>query len=68
MREVLKDRERAREYEFFRRVDERLLEELRETNELEEQKKALADATGIVEEAGLAELVDVKFTPDTAVC
>lgn len=65
MREILKDRERALEYEFFHRVDERLLKELREKIESEEQGKSLGDATGIVDEAVLAELVDIEITTQT---
>jgi hypothetical protein len=65
MRNSFEDRERALEYEFFHRVDERLLRELREKVEFEQQEKAIADATGIVDEAVLAELVEVKVTAET---
>jgi hypothetical protein len=65
MRDVLKNRERALEYEFFHCVDEQLMARLREKIELEEQAKALADATGIVDDGVLAELVEINVTAET---
>jgi len=64
-RQVLKDRERALEYEFFHRVDEQLLEQLREKLKSEERREALCKATGITDQAVLQELDDVGVSSET---
>lgn len=60
-REILRDRERALEYEFFHRVDEQLLEQLRRDLRNEQQLRALADKTGISNVKVLQQLRDLEI-------
>jgi len=62
---VFKDRESALEYEFFHRVDDELLARLKAKMDFEQQEHALADATGIKDEAVLAELVELGISSET---
>jgi len=62
---IFKDRESALEYEFFHRVDDELLARLKAKLDFEQQEHALADATGIKDEAVLAELVELGISSET---
>ncbi len=63
--EIFHIREQALEYEFFHRVDQELLEQLRRNMELVKRRKALADATGIDDESVLDELVELNISSET---
>ena len=64
-KDILRDRESALEYEFFHKVDVQLWSKLKENLKLQEQEKALADATGIADESVLHELVELGINNDT---
>jgi len=64
MKDVFKERERALESEFFRRVDEKLLNELKERLSAESAQAQLAESTGIADEILLRELVDAGVTAE----
>ena len=61
-KDIFKDRESALEYEFFHKVDEELLEKLKAKLNFEKREHALADATGIQDEAVLARLHELART------
>jgi len=63
--EIFRVREEALEYEFFHKVDEQLLQQLREKMYFVERRKALADATGIKDEDVLNELVELDISSET---
>jgi hypothetical protein len=56
--DVLQMRERAFEYEFFHKVDEELLSQLRENMKRANRRALLEDATGIKESRVLDELIE----------
>ncbi len=62
---IFKKRENALEYEFFHRVDQELLAKLKAQLDFEKQEQALTDATGIKDEAVLAELVGLGIRSET---
>lgn len=62
---IFQKRESALEYEFFHRVDEQLLARLRAKLDFEKQEQALADATGIHDEAVLEELAGLGIGAET---
>ena len=63
--DIFRTREHALEYEFFHKVDEVLWRDLRCQLKLDDRRHALADATGITDEAVLAELVELDITSET---
>ncbi len=63
--DIFQVREKALEYEFFHKVDERLLQRLRQNMEFAKRRLALADATGIGDEAVLNELVELDISSET---
>ncbi|MEX0820366.1 MAG: hypothetical protein WD070_12270 [Pirellulaceae bacterium] len=63
--DLFRVRERALEYEFFHKVDEELWQRLREQLEFDQRRRALADATGITDEALLAELVELDISSES---
>ena len=62
---ILADRERALEYEFFHRVDQKLLQQLKDELQFAEKEKALSDATNITDESVLEELVKLDINSET---
>lgn len=65
MRNVLSDREKALEYDFFHKVDEQLLQKLRDKLADERQLELLADTTGIHHEGILNELAELGLNSET---
>jgi len=63
--DMLQVRERALEYEFFHKVDEELWRKLREKQEFDNRRQALAEASGITDESVLGELVAADISGDT---
>ncbi len=63
--EIFRIREQALEYEFFHKIDEELLRQLRRTMEIAKRRQALAEATGIRDEAVLDELVSLDISSET---
>ncbi len=59
------ERERALENEFCYKVDQKLLEKLRRTVDLEETKHALASASHIHDETLLKELAELGVKPES---
>lgn len=59
----LADRERALEAAFFRKIDAKLLDDIRVRMSQEQQRESLAADTGIHDQEVLQELLDLKFTP-----
>ena len=62
---VFRARERALENEFFRRVDQRLVEQLQQQMADEETRKSLEISTNISDPNVLDELVNLGFKPET---
>ncbi len=58
-------RGKALEDEFFHRENQRLLETLRQMKQMEESKEALAEASGIVTDAILESLLELKIQAQT---
>ncbi len=56
--EILKLRERAFEYEYFHRMDQELLNRMRERLEAEERRESLRQSTGVDDSSVLKELDD----------
>jgi uncharacterized tellurite resistance protein B-like protein len=63
--EILRERGRSLEDEFFRREDARLKEKLREAAQREGAREALARATGIKNVKVLERLIDLEVRPET---
>jgi len=63
--EILRDRGRALEDEFFRREDQRLIKRLSELKAAETTRDALAKASGISEPAVLDQLVQLGLRAET---
>jgi hypothetical protein len=63
--EILRDRGRSLEDEFFRREDQRLLQRLNELRAAEATREALAKASGITEPAVLQKLVELGIKAET---
>jgi hypothetical protein len=63
--EILRDRGRALEDEFFRREDQRLIKRLSELKAAETTRDALAKASGITEPAVLDRLVQLGIRAET---
>ncbi|MDP6581501.1 MAG: hypothetical protein QF681_12670 [Vicinamibacterales bacterium] len=63
-KEWLKDRERALENEYFRRKDAELIARLREQGRLEQERRALRDQLGSVDERLPAELQQAGLTDE----
>ncbi len=64
MKDAFKERERALESEFFRRVDVKLLADLRERLSAESAQAQLAESTGIADEILLDELMAAGVTAE----
>lgn len=64
-KDAFRDRERAMEDEFFHRVDEQLLEELRKSAEREKSREALASTTGLSDSELLDTLLEAGFQVTT---
>ena len=64
-KDQFRERGRALEDEFFRRVDEELAAELKSKLGAEIQIKALGEATGFSDQKLLQELVDLGLSPQT---
>jgi hypothetical protein len=64
-KQILGDRVRSLEDEFFRREDERLMERLRELKEKETSREALGRASGITNQGILDKLLDLSIRPET---
>jgi hypothetical protein len=63
--EILGDRGKSLEDEFFRRQDQQLVQKLKELQALEVSREALARASGIQNEAVLRKLVDLGVHAET---
>jgi hypothetical protein len=63
--EILGDRGKSLEDEFFRRQDQQLVQKLKELQALEVNREALARASGIRNEAVLRKLVDLGVHAET---
>lgn len=63
-RQILGDRVRTLEDEFFRREDDRLVQRLRELKEKETSREALGKASGITNPAILDKLLDLGIRPE----
>jgi hypothetical protein len=63
--EILGDRRKALEEEFFAKQNQRLLRQLRETTAVQAKKEALATASGITDEAVLEQLAAVDLSSET---
>jgi hypothetical protein len=63
-KQILGDRVRTLEDEFFRREDERLMERLRELKQKETSREALAKASGITNQAILDTLLGLGIRPE----
>jgi len=64
-KDAFKARERALEAEFFHRVDEQLLADLKSKMSLEQEIEALQEATGFSDRNLLNELVALGLSPET---
>jgi len=64
-KDAFKDRERAIEDEFFHRVDEKLLNELKLKLATEQEIQALSEATGFTDHDLLNELVELGLSPES---
>jgi hypothetical protein len=63
--QILGDRGRALEDEFFRKEDQRLMTRLRELRDRTASREALAKASGIKNEAVLDKLLELGVRPET---
>ncbi len=63
--QILGDRGRSLEDEFFRKEDQRLTERLRELRDKSTSREALAKASGIKNEAILDKLMELGIRPET---
>jgi hypothetical protein len=63
--EILRDRGRTLEDEFFRREDQRLMERLRELKTAEATREALAKASGITKPAVIEKLMELGVSAET---
>jgi hypothetical protein len=63
--EILRDRGKSLEDEFFRREDRRLMERLKELKAAEATREALAKAVGITNSAVLQELMGLGISAET---
>lgn len=63
--QILGDRGRALEDEFFRKEDQRLIERLRELRDRSASREGLAKASGIKNEAVLDKLLQLGIRPET---
>jgi hypothetical protein len=63
-RQVLGDRIRTLEDEFFRREDQRLMDRLRELKQREVSREALSKASGITNPSILDTLIDLGIRPE----
>ena len=63
--QILGDRVRSLEDEFFRKEDQRLTERLRELREKSASREALAKASGIKNEAIVDKLLELGIRPET---
>jgi hypothetical protein len=63
--EILRDRGRSLEDEFFRREDKRLLDRLKELKATEDNREALAKASGITKPAVLDKLMQLGVRAET---
>jgi hypothetical protein len=63
--EILRERGRSLEEEFFRREDARLMGNLRQAAQREGAREALARATGIKNPQVLERLIDLDVSPET---
>jgi hypothetical protein len=63
--EFLGDRKRALEGEFFRKREQAILERLRATRDKEQARQALAEASGLADEAVLERVLELGIDPGT---
>ena len=63
--EILRDRGRSLEDEFFRREDKRLMEQLAAVRAAEATREALSKASGITKPAVLDKLIELGIRPET---
>lgn len=63
--DVLGDRRKALEEEFFRKQDQQLREQLRTKEQHKKTKQALAEASGITSDEVLARLLDLGISAET---
>jgi len=61
----LTSRARNLEDEFFRKEDQKLIQKLREMRQMKETREALAEVSGIKNEAILNKLVELQVRPET---
>ena len=64
-KDAFRERERALEDEFFHRVDQQLMQRLRDTLTHAQQREPLSAATGLSDEALLDELIDVGVSAES---
>jgi hypothetical protein len=60
------DRKRAQEEEYFRKQEQQQIEKMRRRAALEAERREMAEALGVSDEALLSELQELGFTPETA--
>ncbi len=65
MTEGLTSRARNLEDEFFRKEDQKIIQKLREMRQMKETREALAQVSGIKNEAILNKLVELEVRPET---
>ena len=64
-RDAIHSRGKALEDEFFRRVDQKLMEDMRRSAERKATREQLAKVTGLKDETVLDHMVDAGFEPTT---
>jgi hypothetical protein len=65
MKDILKDRGRGEELEYFRKQDEKLLQKMRERAALEEVARALAEKLRVDDSELLNRVIDLGLTRET---
>jgi hypothetical protein len=67
MSEIVGDRKKAQEEEYFRKKEQELLEKLKARGKQEAERKGLAEATGVSDEQILAAFAEMGFDRETVV-
>ena len=65
-KDAFEDRKRAQEEEYFRKQDQKNIENMRRNTALEAERREMADVLGVGEEKVLHELQELGFTRETA--
>ena len=64
-KDMLRERGRSIEEEYFRKKDRELIEKMRQATAVEQERQELAKTSGLADPALLQELKDLGFTPAT---